>query len=227
MGRMTDGDEGRGPRRAQKRGLSPLTVLGVVLLVAGLGCLGYVGWEFYGTTWISKRAADEERAGLAARWERPEAVQEEPTAGQAEWLLRIPALGDDYEWPIVAGVEPDDLTRGVGWYPTSALPGEIGNFALAGHRVTNGEPFRHLLDLEVGDEVIVETAEAIFTYEINSAPRELTVQDTESWVLLPVPGQEGVVPSESVITLTTCQDFFRSPDRSVGFGVLTDTELKK
>lgn len=220
--------EQQAARRARRRGVSPLTVLGAVVLTAALAGLGYLAWEFYGTTWVAKRATADEIAGLRQTWEEtgPQPDATEPVAGQAGWLLRIPSLGDD-EWPIIVGVEPDDLRRGVGWYPTTALPGEVGNFALAGHRITRGEPFRHLLDLEVGDEVIVETAEAIFTYTINSAPRDLTVQDTDSWVLLPVPGQDGVEPTQSIITLTTCQDFFRSPDRSVGFGVLTHTEIKQ
>jgi len=220
--------EQQAARRARRRGVSPLTVLGALVLTAALAGLGYLAWEFYGTTWVAKRATADEIAGLRQTWEEtgPQPDATEPVAGQAGWLLRIPSLGDD-EWPIIVGVEPDDLRRGVGWYPTTALPGEVGNFALAGHRITRGEPFRHLLDLEVGDEVIVETAEAIFTYTINSAPRDLTVQDTDSWVLLPVPGQDGVEPTQSIITLTTCQDFFRSPDRSVGFGVLTHTEIKQ
>ncbi|HMR50285.1 MAG TPA: class E sortase [Arachnia sp.] len=225
-------NEQQAPRRAA-RGISPLAVLGIVLLVVGMAGAGYLAWELFGTTYLAQREAAQQVQDIRRSWESqgPSQVPDgaplvtTPAPGEAAWLLRIPRLGG--EWPIVAGVEPDQLRRGVGWYPTTALPGEIGNFALAGHRITRGEPFRRLLDLDVGDEVIVETAGAIFTYEINSAPRDLTVQDTDSWVLLPVPGQEGVQPTQPIVTLTTCQDFFRSPDRSVGFGVLTHTEIKQ
>lgn len=149
-----------------------------------------------------------------------------PKAGRAAWIIRIPRLGESYEWPIVAGIEPRDLARGVGWFPTTAQPGEIGNFALAGHRVTHGEPFRNLLRLRVGDEVIIETRDAVYTYEMTSAPKDLTVKFTENWVLDPVPGKPGEQPTEAIITLTTCQSFFHTPDRSVGFGVLVSTTAK-
>ena len=44
--------------------------------------------------------------------------------------------------------------------------------------------------------------------------------DTATWVLDPVPGKPAEKPTKALITLTTCQDLFRSPDRSIGFGHL-------
>lgn len=218
--------------------MSPLTILGVVLLGAGLVCLGWVGWQYFGTNIISKQEAGKEITALEESWgaaapvEPTETADGEPAppvapdAGTAQWLIRIPALGDDWEWPVVAGVEEPDLKKGVGWYPTTAQPGQVGNFAVAGHRVTNGEPFRRILELGTGDAVVVETRDAILTYELTSAPSELTVQDTETWVLDPVPGHEDQQPVEELITLTTCEDLFHSPDRSVAFGKLISTETK-
>lgn len=240
MRRSSDADspETSGPPRrgapAPKRGASPLTIIGIILIILGLVGLGYVGWEMWGTTWMSEREAESEVTELQEQWdsspvpsaEEGDPEEPAPEASQAAWLLRIPSLGDDYVKPIVAGIEPSDLSRGVGWYPTSALPGQIGNFALAGHRITRGEPFRRLLELGVGDQVIIETQTAIYYYELTSPASELTVQDTESWVLDPVPGQPDTEPVEALITLTTCEDFFRSPDRSVAFGKLTDVESK-
>lgn len=214
-----------------------MAVLGIVLLVTGVGALGAATWEFYGTTVLAQRAAEREVEAIRQQWQASPAEADPdageaplvapPTPGEAAWLLRIPRLGDDYEKPIVAGIGSDDLKRGVGWYPESALPGEVGNLALAGHRISRGEPFRHILELDVGDQIVIETQGAIFTYEINSAPREVTVQDTDSWVLLPVPGQPDVPPHQAVITLTTGQDFIRSSDRSVGFGILINTGIKQ
>ena len=54
----------------------------------------------------------------------------------------------------------------------------------------------------------------------------LTVTDVDTWVLDPVPGKQDVPPTRALITLTTCQDLFHSPDRSVGFGHLTQTTKK-
>lgn len=218
-------------RTRKRRQVSPLTVLGVVLLAAGLVCLGWVGWQYFGTNILSQREAGTEISALEESW-NAEPIGESPTAaptmefGSAQWLIRIPAFGSDWVWPVVAGVEVPDLKKGVGWYPTTAQPGQVGNFALAGHRITNGEPFRRMLELKVGDVVIIETRDATLTYELTSEPGQLTVQDTETWVLDPVPGHEGVVPTEELITLTTCEDLFHSPDRSVAFGKLVSTETK-
>lgn len=222
---MSDSEAVTRPRR--RRGNAFLTVLGVGLLVLGLGCLGYVGWQFFGTNVVSEREQSSQVEQLRERWREPAA---KPTGqripGDAVGLLRIPALGKDYQVPILTGTDPDTLGKGVGWYDGSAEPGQDGNFAVAGHRVTHGEPFRRLLELERGDQVVVETRDAIYTYELISAPAELTVQDTDTWVLDADPVQRSDTPDGAYLTLTTCQDLFRSPDRSVAFGTLVKTVNK-
>jgi len=45
-------------------------------------------------------------------------------------------------------------------------------------------------------------------------------------VLDPVPGERSATPTQALMTLTTCQDLFRSPDRSVGFAQLSSTKTK-
>ncbi len=222
-----------------------LTVLGVALLVAGVGLLGWVGFEYFGTNVISERAFVDEKNDLLAKWEaegsasergdqpagqdkpanrsQPGSSQPREVPGEAIALLRVPAFGDDFEVPILEGTDLRDLNRGVGHYSSSAMPGAIGNFAIAGHRITHGQPFAKLLDLDRGDAVIVETRDAVYTYAIDDPPRDLTVPDSATWVLDPVPGEPEAKPTQALLTLTTCQDLFRSPDRSVGFGHLTST----
>ncbi|SDD59876.1 class E sortase [Auraticoccus monumenti] len=217
-------------RRADGRNTA-LTVFGVGLLVIGLACLGWVGWQFYGTNLASQQAYDEGRVQLQERWQEPrpepgQDAEEVRIPGDAIGLLRIPAFGPDYEVPILAGTDPETLTRGVGWYESAVEPGEVGNFSVAGHRVTHGEPFRQLLELDAGDVVEVETRDAVFRYELIGAPRDLTVTDTDTWVLAPDPIERSDEASEPIMTLTTCQDLFRSPDRSVAFARLVETTNK-
>lgn len=145
--------------------------------------------------------------------------------GDATGLLSIPAIGVD-QVPVLEGTSQDVLSHGIGHYPKTVQAGHVGNFAVAGHRITHGAPFSRLLDVKKGDKVIMETRDAIYTYKIDTAPRKLTVEDTETWVLNPAPGNPQAQPHEPSITLTTCADLFHSPKRSVGFGQLVNIRHK-
>ena len=220
------------PDPKKKRQVSVLTIVGIVLLSTGLACLGWVGYQYFGTNVTSAQTFETEREQLRTTW--TEEKKSDPTAkkkisdipGEAIALLRIPDFGADYEIPILNGTDLSILSKGVGHYSSTAAPGEIGNFALAGHRVTHGQPFARLLELDRGDQIIVETRGAIYTYVLDDSPKQLTVQDTDTWVIDPVPGEPDAKPTDALITLTTCQDLFRSPDRSIGFGRLESMQNK-
>ena len=236
MDDLADPEETPTPRRP-RRPISALTVVGVLLLVAGLGCLGWVAWQYFGTNVTSEKAFHEESSQLRDKWAQPPTDESGSGSGDTKGkgeltpavipgdaiaLLRIPAFGSDYEVPILSGTDLSFLDRGVGHYTSTALPGQIGNFAIAGHRVTHGQPFARLLELDAGDQVIVETRDAIYTYVMDGSPRNLTVNDTETWVLDPDPHHRDAKATEALMTLTTCQDLFHSPDRSVGFAHLAE-----
>lgn len=231
-----------------RRGFSPLSAVGLVLLLAGVGCLGYVVYQLFGTNVVSEHAFKQEVSQLHHQWQQPtgptkkadtdqthtdqtqadqaKTAKTKAVPGDAIALLRIPRFSSSYEVPVLEGTDLDTLATGVGHYANTAMPGQIGNFAVAGHRITHGQPFSKLEELRKGDTVVVETRTATYTYRLGTAPRDLTVNEDEGWVLDPVPGKPTVAPSRAMITLTTCQDLFHSPDRSVGFGTLVDTETK-
>ena len=163
--------------RPQRR---PLRSVGLVLLVAGLVVLGYVGWQMYGTDVVSRHRSDQITKGTVRAWR-------DGGRAPALGLLRVPRFGTDYEVPIVRGVDADALARGVGWYPEGAKVGAIGNFVIAGHRVTHGEPFRKFPTLHTGDTVSIETRSAVFTYRLRNAGQAITVDFNTSWPLWPVP----------------------------------------
>ena len=215
---------------------------------SGCCCLGWVGWQYVGTNVTSEKAFREETSQLREQWSQPaEGVDPpEPGAGAGQGggagggesipavvpgdaiaLLRIPAFGADYEVPILSGTDLTTLSRGVGHYAGTAGPGQVGNFAVAGHRITHGEPFSRLLELQPGDQVVVETRRVIYTYVMDESPANLTVDDTQTWVLDPDPVNRDDEPTTAMLTLTTCQDLFRSPDRSVGFAHLATTVTKR
>jgi sortase A len=139
-------------------------------------------------------------------------------------VIRIPRIG--ITAPVAEGTSKTKvLNHGyVGHYPRTAEPGQAGNFALAGHRNTHGEPFRHLDRLRVGDTVVIETAAARFTYAVERiVPRTSAADGT---VLAPVP-YSSVHPRQRMngpgyyLTLTTCTPAFTSAYRMVVWGRLT------
>lgn len=201
------------------------SALGLVLLVVG----GWLGYQYWASGIVARGIAERAVAELRGTW-AADGPSKRPGApvhiGDGEWfaLLRVPAFGDEYEWPIGSG--EGALAGGIAWYPDSAQPGQIGNVALAGDRITHGAPFARLLELKVGDQIIIETRDVVYAYRLKVAPADLTVRSDAAWVLDPVPGKTDVVPWESIVTLTTAQDLVISPDRSVAFGALETKEVK-
>jgi len=134
--------------------------------------------------------------------------------------LSIPRLGADFAIPIVAGTSLKDLRQGVGWYDGTAPAGQIGNFALTGHRLGWGQPFADLGSLQVGDEIQVTTDNGTFIYHVITGPT--VVSDKETDVLAAVPGDPDRTPNKALITLITAASWLPSPDRIVVIGELAD-----
>lgn len=213
------------PEKRPRKGRG-LTIAGVVLLVVGLGALGWSSYDLFWNPLVDPHIAAAEASDLRTEWQQPAPSEPaRPLPGDAVALMRIPKFGETFEQPVLAGTDQPTLKKGLGWYDGTAAPGDIGNFAVAGHRGATG-PFAPIMELTVGDQVIVETREAIFTYELTNNPAEMTVKDTDTWVIQPVPGQPETNPTEALLTLTTCQDLFRSPDRTIAFAKLVGTQPK-
>jgi sortase A len=214
--------------------------LGLGMVAVGLALLGYVGWQMFGTNIVSERHQKETIAELEQRWRdglaEPGGDREgrvsQAKLGEAAALIRIPRFGDDYVMPVLEGVADDVLARGFGHFEESADPGRKGNYALAAHRVTHGEPLRDMPELRPGDEVIVETRDAVYTYVLDTDPNALVVTFADVWVVAPEPDNPdpgGVEPADHprLITLTTCAEIFHTDDRMIAFGHLTSKTVKQ
>ena len=129
--------------------------------------------------------------------------------------LSIPRLDTD-AIPIISGTSLQNLRQGVGWYDTTASPGQVGNFVLTGHRLGWGQPFAHLDTIQVGDQIIVRTNAGTFTYKVITGPT--VVSDNETDILAPVPGDPDRAPTKALITLTTAASLLPSPDRLIVIG---------
>lgn len=130
----------------------------------------------------------------------PEAV----AVGETFGVLIVPQWDDktDNQVPIVEGTSPSILdAASAGHYTHTQQVGEVGNFALGGHRRTHGNPFLHLPELAQGDQVIVETAETWYVYEVTGDELVLPSQVN---VIAPVPHDPAATPHSRLLTLTTC-----------------------
>ena len=201
---------------------------GELLITSGLVLMLFVVYQLVWTNVEAGRQQDAVANRIADDWRRPTPVSaEEPPPplrlGEGFAFIRIPRLGRGYNVPIVEGVRERDLSRGVGHYPGTSRPGEVGNFAVAGHRATNGEPFRDLDRVRRGDAVVIETDSTWFTYVVD---RTRIVKPTDVWVLEPVPGRPAAQPTRPLLTLTTCHPRWASTERMIVFGHLTESTPK-
>ncbi|MFF6777781.1 class E sortase [Streptomyces sp. NPDC012637] len=133
-------------------------------------------------------------------------------------VLRIPRLG--LTVPVAPGVgKRSVLDKGyAGHYPGTAQPGRTGNFALAGHRNTHGEPFRYVNRLQAGDPITVRTREGTYTYRVDRILPQTSPRDTG--VIAPVPRSlykpsYGYDRPGAYLTLTTCTPEYTSTYRLV------------
>lgn len=204
---------------------------GELLITAGLVVLLFAGYQLFWTNVEAQVATDRVTDQIRADWDLVQpngdgspSVSIPPfDQGRGFAFLRIPRLGSDFSVPVVQGIDDRSLKKGVGHYPETALPGAVGNFAVAGHRATNGEPFRDLDLVRPGDPLVVETAQSWYVYRVSETK---IVEPTRVSVLLPVPEEPGVAASQALITLTTCHPRWASYQRLIVHGELVETLQK-
>ncbi len=210
--------------------------IGQLLLTVGFVLLLFVVYELYVTDILAGQAQDELTDELRDEWDgagsgaTPAPLT--PEAGEPFAFLHIPGLGDGWNRAVVEGTGTEELEQGPGHYVDTALPGQQGNFAVAGHRVGRGSPFLDLDQLRPGDPVIVETVDAWYVYRVLGDPA------TGEFGSAPVPGQQivspddvsvisptplaapEVPPSGAYLTLTTCHPKYSAKQRLIVHAVL-------
>jgi sortase A len=221
--------------------------IGQTLITLGLVVLLFVVYEVWITNIFAAREQSKVAKALKNEWANsagdpllPLPGETNPTIplGTGIGVLYIPRLGLDFHFTIVEGsVVPTDgeLEKGPAHYHHTALPGAVGNFAVAGHRVGKGEPFLNIDKLRAGDSVIVETKSWWYVYKVKGNPagsnpqnstdpdgipgREI-VNPSDGRVLLPVPDHINQKPTERLMTMTTCHPKFTASHRMIVYSVL-------
>ena len=182
-----------------ERARTAIRSVGEILITLGLVLFLFCAYQLFYTNVVADEAMRSEVSDLHRLWAGPPAARSakpavpasfdtadsQGEAGAAFAILHIPRLGDK-DIPVLQGTTLDLLGRGVGHYKDSALPGRVGNFAVAGHRKTHGEPFRYLDEMRAGDLIVVETADTWYTYREERDP--FIVDPTDLGVVAPGPG---------------------------------------
>jgi sortase A len=179
----------------------------LLLIIVGVGLLGYVGSEYWGMYRSQQR--------LEAEWERQAASVNTPAApvippDQMLTRVVIPKIGLDAI--VVEGASRKELSEGPGHMKQTAMPGQTGNAVITGHRDTF---FRHIYELVKGDRIQVRRAGSVFTYEV-----------TGKKIVMPEDVSVIRQTSDPQLTLITCYPTYYigpAPKRLVVFSKLVDS----
>ena len=155
---------------------------------------------------LRRLGTEERKLGFLAR-----SLKRRLGEGEAAGRIRVPAI--DLESVLVDGTDSASLRKGPGLFPENPYPGAPGTVAIAGHRTTYAAPFRHVDELDRGDEVVVEMPYATFTYEVE---RTRIVRPDALWVLRRT--------SVDRLVLTACHPLYSAARRIVVFARLVRTE---
>lgn len=204
---------------------------GEVLLTGGLVLLLFVVYELFVTDVLTERRQEVLSGRLQEEWDRegPAPAAHESKVGNAFAVLHIPRFGAGYERVVLEGTAETQLAQGPGHYSETAMPGELGNVAIAGHRVGRGSPFLELERLQPGDPIVVETAESWFVYRVlgdratgdvtadpSGIPGRQIVRPEAVEVISPTPNAPAdAAPTDAYLTLTTCHPRYSAEQRLI------------
>jgi sortase A len=216
--------EARRAARAAKEspGVVASRIVGELFITFGVLMLLFVTYQLWWSNILANQEAGGAANSLQNQWNSGNGDRHATfTDGQNFAIIYIPKL--DVKAPIAQGVSKSRvLDKGmVGHYDgapfDTAMPWDrTGNFALAAHRNTHGEPFRYINKLVKGDKVVVETENTYYTYEITSNLPQTSPSNIS--VLEPIPHGSGFTKAGRYITLTTCTPEFTSTYRLIVWG---------
>jgi sortase A len=203
---------------------------GEIFLTFGVIGLLFISYLIWGTALRAGSAQRQLSNELNQEWRqaplRGDAAGASPeqfdvATGQPFAFITIPAFGPHWRYTLIQGTALAQLDLSPGHVPGTQWPGQVGNFAVAGHRVTAGNPFWSLPSLHAGDLVDIETRLNDYTYRVIGEQRVLP---TDLGVLDPVPGHPGQRPTRRLITLITCDPAWTGTHRIIVTGVLVSAQ---
>ncbi len=234
MNRVATAPGRRMTRQKPSVGNRILGVLGEILITLGILLMLYVAWELWWTNIDSANAQKQVTQNLVQNIgdvkigddteediDYGPAPVAEVNPGETFGIMYFPRFGSNgSHHPVTYGVGRDVIDNlGIGYYPSTQLPGEKGNFAVAAHRQTHGQVFWDIDKLQKGDKIYLQTKEGYYTYTWYETE---IVQPSNGDVLLPVPHEPDAEPKRSILTMTSCHPPFTTRLRIIAYSELTD-----
>jgi sortase A len=210
--------------------------VGQLLITCGVVILLFVAYELWFTGFYTQQQQDKIDHQLQQQWRGtgPDVSTLSPDKvklGSGIAVLYIPRFGRHYHFVVVEGTGFTDLQKGPGHYTGTALPGQVGNFYVAGHRTTYLHPFNKIATLRNHDVIVLETKTMWFTYTIENIPgtnipwREIVDPTDVAAAIYPVPDQPdpNKKPTLKLLTFSSCHPEYSARQRYVIHAMLTDT----
>ena len=182
-----------------------LSGFSILLLLVGIGL---VAWPLASNIWQG-RLQDRLSRQLASPQLQQAYRDRKVGTGDSLTRIKIPRLNVDTV--VVEGTTPSALRAGAGHYEQTALPCDIGNSAIAGHRTTFGKPFANLDQLRTGDTIELETPIGGCVYRLTTDP----------WVVSPSDMSVLDTTPDRSLTLTTCHPKGSAAERLIVRGTWT------
>ncbi|MGW4031947.1 class E sortase [Streptomyces sp. NPDC004838] len=207
--------------RARSRIAGVISVLGELLITAGIVLGLFVAYSLWWTNVLADREASRQSDDVRDGWKKentPLGLDTKDGIG----FLHVPAMKNG-EVLVKKGTDPKELNDGVAGYYNepvkSALPWDPkGNFTLAAHRDGHGAKFHNIHKVKVGDPIVFETKDTWYVYKVYSKLPKTSKYNVQ--VLDPVPKESGKTKAGRYITLTTCTPVFTSDYRYIVWGEL-------
>jgi sortase A len=200
-------------------------VSGEILITLGVVILLFAVYEVYGKASAIQAHQSVLSQQLDQTWAQPAPAGAAPTnPGAVPGVVPGTAIGRMYipvmklHWVVVEGVALDDIQYAPGHYPGTAMPGQIGNFSVAGHRIP--PLFWNLQEVQPGDQIVVQTKDYWYVYRV-TVNEIVTPHSIE--VVAPTPDHMGVAPTKAMLTLTTCNPKWNDYQRMVVHAELVTT----
>lgn len=191
-------------------------IVGVILILVGVFIVGDVVYKKIETNKKQQQMIDLFEGQITGEKQEGENASQEVVSlddinGYSPIaIMEIPRI--KLKQAIVTGIDDNTLQYFLGHFPDSAMPGEVGNFAVAGHRVSDyTDAFINLYKVEKGDEVIVRTVDKKYTY---------VVEDN----FIVNPDQVEVLENTDTATMTFITCTVGSKQRVIVKGSLISTE---